>query len=93
MHSDLGDTEYTCKACEPTDLFATCKIRSTGWEHEYVREGARSGSRTKQDEIWREAEGGTPIDDADMLREVGYKDSDKDEARILQSEKASRQQP
>ena len=81
LHPDLRDAEYTCEACEPTDFFAACEIRSTSWEDEYVCKGARSGCRSKQDEIWRQAEGGTAVDDADVLREVGYEDADKDEAR------------
>ena len=83
LHPDLRDAEYTCEACEPTDFSAACEIRSTSWEDEYVCKGARSGSRSKQDEIWRQAEGGTAVDDANVLREVGYEDADKDEARRL----------
>jgi hypothetical protein len=81
LHPDLCDAEYTCEACEPTDFSAACEVRSTSWEDEYVGKGARSGRRSKQDEIWRQTERGTAVDDADVLREIGYEDADKDEAR------------
>lgn len=51
-------------------------------EDEDVREGARAGRRPKQDEVWREAERGTAVDDANVLWEVRYEDADKYEARI-----------
>jgi hypothetical protein len=81
LHSDLRNPEYACEACEPTNLFAACEIRSACWEHKYICEGARSGRRSKQDEVWREAERRTAVDDADVLREVGYEDADKYESR------------
>ena len=81
LHPDLRDAEYTCETCKPTDLSATCEVRSTSWENEYVCKGARSGRRSKEDEVWRQPERGTAVDDSDVLREVGYEDADKDEAR------------
>jgi hypothetical protein len=80
LHADLGDAEYTCEACEPTNLSAACEVRSTSWENEYVCKGARSGRRSEQNEIWRQPERRTAVDDADVLREVGYEDAHKDEA-------------
>jgi hypothetical protein len=72
----LRDPEYTCKACESTDLFAACNIRSTIGKHKYVCEGACPRRRSKQDEIWGEAERGAAVDDADVLWEVRYENAD-----------------
>lgn len=92
LHSHLRDAEQTCKACEATNLLAACKILSTSWKHQDVCEGACSRRRSKQDEIGREAEGGTSVDDADVLREVRYEDADKYEAGKTRSETLSQEQ-
>jgi hypothetical protein len=92
LHPDLRDAEQTCKACKATKFLTARKILSTGWKHQDVREGARSRRGSQEDEIWREAEGGTSVDDADVLREVRYEDADKYEAGKTRSEIHSRKQ-
>jgi hypothetical protein len=80
LHSDLRDAEQTRKTCEATNLLAACKILLTSWKHKDICKAARSRRRSKQDEIWRKPEGGTSIDNADVLRQVRYEDADKYEA-------------
>ena len=90
LHSNLRYAEQTCKASEAINILAACKVCSTCWEHKYVGKSACSRRRPKEHEIWRQAERRTAVDDADVLREVGYQNADEDEATKMQSETASR---
>ena len=89
LHSNLGDAEQTCKASEAINFFAARKVCSTCWKHKYVGKSARPRRRSKEHEVWRQAERRTSVDDTDVLWEVGYQNADKDEAMKTWLEKTS----
>jgi len=80
LDTKLGDTQEPSSALEAAHDLTARHICARSWEDQYVGERACSGSRAEEDEVWRDALGSSACDDPIVLREVGYEDSEEEEA-------------
>jgi hypothetical protein len=70
LHANLRYAEQASKAGKAINLMAASHVGPAGRQDHDVREGACSGGCAQQDKVWRYAERGPPLDDADVLWEV-----------------------
>lgn len=84
LHTDLRDSQESSSTFKCTNGLAAGHICTRSRQDKYVRERTCSGCSAEEDEVWRDAFGGAARNDSVMLREVGDKDSEQNQASRYQ---------